>query len=110
MEEECKQLDQVIMDISLFLFDSYYIRRVERFGLVQLYVLIEGEEAKLKEVFYHYGHLDVENRHGKIIFMGIKKKPADADNGVTEAVTKLIVLLSCNRYATEYSIYSIYRI
>lgn len=47
------------MDISLFLLDSYYIRRVKWFGLVQLYVLIEGEETKLEEVFYHYGDLDV---------------------------------------------------
>lgn len=60
MKEECQQLDKVIMDISLFLLNSYYVRRVEWFGLVQLYVLIEGEETKLEEVFYHYGHLDVE--------------------------------------------------
>lgn len=62
MEEKCQQLDQVIMNISLFLLDSYYIRWVERFALVQLYVLIEGEEAKLEEVFYHYGYLEVEKR------------------------------------------------
>lgn len=65
MEEECQQLDQVIMDVSLFLLNSYYIRRMEWFGLVQLYVLIEGEETKLEEVFYHYGHLDVEKRKNK---------------------------------------------
>lgn len=58
MEEECQQLDQVIMDISLFLLDSYYIRWVVWFGFVQLYVLVEGKETKLEEVFYHYGHLN----------------------------------------------------
>lgn len=65
MEEKCQQLDQVIMHISLFLLNSYYIRGVERFALVQLYVLIEGEETKLEEVFYHYGHLDVKNMKGE---------------------------------------------
>lgn len=59
MEEKRQQLYQVIMDISLFFLDSYYIRWMEWFGLVQLYVLIEGEEAKLEEVFYYYGHLEV---------------------------------------------------
>lgn len=70
MEKECQQLDQVIMDVSLFFLNSYYIRRVERFGLVQLYVLIEGEETKLEEVFYYYGHLDVEKRKNKMLPSG----------------------------------------
>lgn len=71
VEEECQQLDQVIMDISLFFLNSYYIRRVERFGLVQLNVLIEWEEAKLEEVFYHYGHLDEKRTQEKNNFIGI---------------------------------------
>lgn len=60
------------MDISFFLLDSYYIRRVKWFGLVQLYVLIEGEETKLEEVFYHYGDLDVgkKKERKKVTFMG----------------------------------------
>lgn len=48
------------MHVSLFLLYSYYIWRVEGFGPVYLYVVIEWEEPKLEEVFYHNSHLDVK--------------------------------------------------
>lgn len=50
------------MYIAFFFLHSYYIWRVKGFRLVHLYVLIEGEEAKLEKVFYHYCHLGVEKK------------------------------------------------
>lgn len=61
MEEEREELDQVVVDISLFLLHTDDVGRVERFGFVPLYGLVKWEEAKLEEVFYHYGDLCVKS-------------------------------------------------
>lgn len=59
MEEEREELDQVVVDIPLLLLHTDDVGRVERFGFVPLHGLVKWEEAKLEEVFYHYGDLCV---------------------------------------------------
>ncbi len=62
MEEEREELDQVVVDVALFLLHTDDVGRVEGFGFVQLYALVKWKEAKLEEVLDDYGDLQVENK------------------------------------------------
>lgn len=57
MEEKSQQLDQVVVDVTILLLHADNVGRVIRFVLVDL-VLVEGEEAKLKEVLDDNGDLE----------------------------------------------------
>lgn len=57
MVEQCKQLQQVIQDVAFLLLYTQDVRRVERFGLVHLQLLIEGKESKLEEILDDNGDL-----------------------------------------------------
>lgn len=57
MEEQSQQLDQVIVDVSVFLLYTNDVGRMIWFIPVYL-VLVEGEEAKLEEVLDDDGDLE----------------------------------------------------
>lgn len=67
MEEERQQLDQVVVDVALFLLHPDDVGRVEGFGFVQLYALVKRKEAELEEVLEDYGDLQTEKKK-KITF------------------------------------------
>ena len=57
MKEEGQELNQVVVDVAILLLHTDDVRRVVRFVLVNLLVLVEGEESKLEEVLDDYGDL-----------------------------------------------------
>lgn len=59
VEEESQQLDQIIVDITIFLLHTNDVWRVIRFILIYL-VLVEREEAKLEEVLDDDSDLELE--------------------------------------------------
>lgn len=63
MEEQSQELNEVVKDITFFLFHSYDIRRVVRFVFVQFHVLVPGKEPKLEEILDHNCHLHMEDRN-----------------------------------------------
>lgn len=57
VEEEGKQLNKVIMHITVFFFHTNDVRWVIGLLSVHLQVLVEGEKAELEEVFDDDGNL-----------------------------------------------------
>lgn len=57
MEEESKQLNEVVMHITIFFLHTNNVRWVIRLLFVHLQVLVEGEKAELEEVLDDNGHL-----------------------------------------------------
>lgn len=59
VEEESQQLDQIIVDITIFLLHTNDVWRVIGFNLIHL-ALVEREEAKLEEVLDDDGDLELK--------------------------------------------------
>lgn len=57
MEEEGKELNEIIMHITVFFLHTNDVRWVIWLLFVHLQVLVEGEKAELEEVFDHDGNL-----------------------------------------------------
>lgn len=57
MEEESKQLNEVIMNITIFFLHSNDVWWVIGLLFVHFQILIEGEKAELEEVFDDDGNL-----------------------------------------------------
>lgn len=57
MEEEGKQLNKIVMDVTVFFLNTNDVRRVIRLLSVHFQVLVEGEKAELEEVFDDNGNL-----------------------------------------------------
>lgn len=57
VEEEGKQLNKIVMDVTVFFLNTNDVRRVIRLLSVHFQVLVEGEKAELEEVFDDNGNL-----------------------------------------------------
>lgn len=62
MEEKSQELNEIIKNITFFLFHAYDIRWVVRFILVQFHLLIPGKKTKLEEILDHNCHLHKNDR------------------------------------------------
>lgn len=62
MEEKSQELNEIIKNITFFLFHAYDIRWVVRFILVQFHLLIPGKKPKLEEILDHNCHLHTDDR------------------------------------------------
>lgn len=60
MEEQGKQLDKVVKDITIFFLDTNDVGGVIRLILAHR-DMVEGEKAELEEVFDHDSHLEKKN-------------------------------------------------
>lgn len=65
MEEKSQELDEIIKDITFFLFHSYDIRWVVRFIFVQFHILVPGKEPKLEKILDHNCHLHTDDGNEK---------------------------------------------
>ena len=61
MEEESQQLDQVIVDVTIFLLNTDDVWREIWFIFINL-ALVEGEESELEEVLNNNGDLEGKQR------------------------------------------------
>lgn len=57
MEEEGKQLNEIVVDVTVFFLHTNDVRRVIRLLFVHFQVLVEGEKAELEKVFDDDGNL-----------------------------------------------------
>lgn len=62
VEEESQQLNQIIVDITIFLLHTNDVWRVIGFILIYL-VLVKREEAKLEEVLDDDGDLELKKKN-----------------------------------------------